>query len=163
MNIEIERKFLINELLGLEDAKYEEILQGYLLVSDEKELRIRKKGDKYFQASKVGSGLSRTEIENEIGMFQFEQLWPETEGKRVEKKRYEIDHEGYLIELDVYSGSLAGLIVAEVEFNSEEQANSFIPPDWFGEEVTHDVRYKNKNLALSGKIPPTESEVTYSS
>lgn len=163
MSLEIERKFLVRESLQLEEAAYEEILQGYLLITGEKEIRIRKKGEKYFQASKVGTGMSRAEVENEIGMFQFEELWPETEGKRVEKRRYEIEHEGFLIELDVYSGSLSGLVVAEVEFGSEEDAEAFIPPSWFGEEVTHDVRYKNKNLALSGKVPSPDSVKTYSS
>ena len=163
MSVEIERKFLVHEPPDLDDFPSEEILQGYLLITDDIEIRIRKKGDRYFQTAKVGSGMSRTEVESEIGTFQFEDLWPETEGKRVEKRRYEIGHEGFLIELDVYTGSLSGLIVAEVEFSSEAEAESFTPPPWFGEEVTHDVRYKNKNLALSGRIPSSDGEKTYSS
>lgn len=150
MNIEIERKFLVEHPPGLENFSSEEILQGYLLITDEKEIRIRKKGSNYYQAAKAGQGLSRQEIESEIGMFQFEDLWPETEGRRIEKRRYMIYYDAILIELDVYSGELKGLITAEVEFSSEEESRSFTPPPWFGPEVTHDDRYKNKNLAIFG-------------
>jgi adenylate cyclase len=158
MNIEIERKFLVDNPPDLENFSSEEILQGYLLITDEKEIRIRKKGSAYFQGVKVGRGLSRQEIESEIGMFQFEELWPETEGRRIEKRRYKIYYDGILIELDVYTGKLSGLITAEVEFKSEEESRLFEPPPWFGPEVTQDDRYKNKNLALSGRIPSTHSK-----
>ncbi len=150
MNIEIERKYLVKHPPGLENFSSEEILQGYLLITDEKEIRIRKKGNKYYQAVKVGQGLKRQEIEREIGMFQFEEHWPETEGRRIEKRRYMIYYDAVLIELDVYSGELTGLITAEVEFKSEEDSMLFEPPPWFGPEVTHDDRYKNKNLAVFG-------------
>lgn len=150
MNIEIERKYLVKHPPGLENFSSEEILQGYLLITDEKEIRIRKKGNNYFQAVKVGQGLKRQEIEREIGMFQFEEHWPETEGRRIEKRRYMIYYDAVLIELDVYSGELTGLITAEVEFKSEEDSMLFEPPPWFGPEVTHDDRYKNKNLAVFG-------------
>ena len=150
MNMEIERKFLIHSPPGLENLSSREILQGYLLITDEKEIRLRKKGDRYFQGVKVGRGLSREEIESEIGALQFEDLWPATEGRRIEKRRFEIVYEGVLIELDVYSGGLQGLITAEVEFKSEEESSRFTPPLWFGPEITHDDRYKNKNLAVYG-------------
>ena len=150
MNIEIEKKFLVDSPPGLENFTSEEILQGYLHITDEKEIRIRKKGGAYFQGVKVGQGLSRQEVEREIGVFQFEDLWPETEGRRIEKKRYRIYYDGILIELDVYSGDLKGLITAEVEFKTEKESGLFTPPPWFGPEVTHDDRYKNKNLAVFG-------------
>jgi len=150
MNIEIERKFLVENPPGLENFSSEEILQGYLLITDEKEIRIRKKGNNYYQAVKVGRGLKRQEIEREIGMFQFEDTWPETEGRRIVKRRYMIYYDAMLIELDVYSGNLTGLITAEVEFKSEEESRLFEPPPWFGPEVTNDDRYKNKNLAVFG-------------
>ena len=57
---------------------------------------------------------------------------------------------GLVIELDVYTGDLEGLVVAEVEFDSEEAAEAFAPPEWFGEDVTDDVRYKNQRLARDG-------------
>jgi CYTH domain-containing protein len=153
MSHEIERKFLVKELpADLENYPHNEIMQGYLIVTDNDiEVRIRKKGDKYFETVKAGSGLVRKESEKEIPKEAFFDHWPLTEGKRVEKVRYEILYNGKLIELDIYSGDLEGFVVAEVEFESEEESVRFTPPDWFGEEVTHDERYKNKNLALHGK------------
>lgn len=151
MNNEIERKFLLKEPpRGLEDYPAQGIRQGYLHISEDMEIRIRQKGDKYYQTLKHGAGLKRQEIENEIGQLQYEHLWPETEGRRIEKRRYEILCDGRVIELDVYAGPLAGLITAEVEFKSEEESRFFEPPPWFGPEITHDDRYKNKNLALYG-------------
>ena len=153
MSQEIERKFLVKELpADLENYPHSAIIQGYLIITDNDiEVRIRKKGDKYFETVKAGSGLVRKESEKEITKEVFFDHWPLTEGKRVEKVRYEIEYGGKLIELDIYSGDLEGLVVAEVEFDSEEESVSFTPPEWFGEEVTHDERYKNKNLALHGK------------
>jgi CYTH domain-containing protein len=68
----------------------------------------------------------------------------------MEKVRYEIKHGDVTIELDIYSGVFSGLIIAEVEFESEEESRNFEVPDWFGREVTLDTRYKNKTLAVSG-------------
>ena len=93
----------------------------------------------------------RVEEELEIEPDRFERLWPLTEGLRIEKTRYEIEADGGLvIELDVYTGDLEGLVVAEVEFDSETAAEAFAPPEWFGEDVTEDVRYKNQRLARDG-------------
>ena len=82
---------------------------------------------------------------------RFERLWPLTEGRRIEKTRYEIEADGGLtIELDVYAGALKGLVVAEVEFDSEDAADAFAPPPWLDREVTDDARYKNQRLACEG-------------
>jgi len=153
MTNEIERKFLVKETpQGLESFPASEISQGYLAVTDDDtEIRIRRKGKKYYETVKSGKGLKRKEVEVEIGEKAFRSLWPLTEGKRVGKTRYEIPYGGLVIELDVYSGALEGLVVAEVEFASEEDSARFTPPGWFGEEVTHDARYGNKHLALYGK------------
>jgi adenylate cyclase len=153
MAYEIERKFLVKELPPeIDRYPHSEIMQGYLIVTDNDiEVRIRKKGVLYSETVKAGSGLVRQESEKEITEKQFFDHWPLTEGKRIQKVRYEIEHEDVLIELDIYSGELEGLVVAEVEFESEEESSHFTPPDWFGEEVTHDERYKNKNLALHGR------------
>jgi CYTH domain-containing protein len=153
MTNEIERKFLVKEMPGgLEKYPSNYISQGYLAVTgDGTEIRIRRKGNKYYETVKSGEGLSRKEAEVEIGSDAFHALWPLTGGKRVEKIRYEIPYGDHLIELDVYSGALDGLVVAEVEFGSEEESSRFTPPDWFGSEVTSDRRYANKSLALYGK------------
>lgn len=87
--------------------------------------------------------------EIEIDEDQFNALWNATEGKRIEKTRYEIPHEDGVIELDVYHGGLDGLVTAEMEFDSEEKSDKFSPPEWFGEEVTGDKKYKNQQLAMN--------------
>lgn len=153
MTNEIERKFLVKEIpAGLGKYPSNDISQGYLAVTEDgTEIRIRRKGNKYYETVKSGEGLSRKEAEVEIGREAFHSLWPLTEGMRVEKTRYEIPYGAHLIELDVYSGSLEGLVVAEAEFGSEEESARFTPPNWFGREVTDDKKYANKSLALYGK------------
>ncbi len=150
--VEIERKYLVKSLPeNIESYPCKEIKQGYLAVTEDgTEVRVRKKGDKYYQTVKIGEGKVRLEHEIELSEEQFEKMWGATEGRRVEKLRYKIDYDNYVIELDVYKGELDGLLTAEVEFNSEEDSNNFTPPDWFKEEVTEDERYKNKNLAHDG-------------
>ena len=151
MSHEIERKFLIdNPPQDYDKYPSKDIIQGYIIITHDTEVRLRKISESYLITVKTGEGLIRKETELEITPEQFDKLWPLTENWRVEKKRYEINYEGYLIELDFYSGNLADLIVAEVEFRSEEESSSFIPPGWFGREITEDEGFKNKNLALTG-------------
>jgi CYTH domain-containing protein len=114
---------------------------------------VRRRGDQAYLTVKAGGGRVRVEEEIEIDADRFERLWPLTEGRRIEKTRYEIDAaDGLVIELDVYTGALDGLVTAEVEFDSEEAADAFEPPGWLGEDVTEDLRYKNQRLAREG--PP---------
>jgi len=153
---EVERKWLVRDLPELRDLKGEQkITQGYLAISsDGTEVRIRRKGDACFETVKSSGGLVRDEIEVEISQEQFRVLWPATEGRRLEKTRYALTWNGYQIELDVYQGALADLVVAEIEFKSAEESNRFVPPAWFGEEVTEDRHYKNSSLALNGRLVP---------
>lgn len=152
MTHEIERKFLVRELpQNLESYPQHEIKQGYIQIADDgTEERVRKKGSRFFHTVKSGSGLKREESEKEISEEEFNMLWPKTQGRRILKTRYDIEHESLLIELDIFSGDLQGLIVAEVEFKSEEESSNFEPPQWFSQELTFDDRYKNKYLALFG-------------
>lgn len=149
---EIERKFLIKSLPdNLDQYPHQEISQGYVAVSkDGTEVRLRKEGDKYFQTIKSGGAKVRAETEIEITEEQFNSLWQTTKGRRLEKIRYKIPYGNQRIELDVYRGSLEGLITAEIEFSSPEASEQFTPPKWFGKDVTEDQRYKNQVLALSG-------------
>ena len=148
---EIERKWLVHDLPGLKDLNCEQIIQGYLSISPHGEIRIRRKGDECFETIKSQGGLTRNELEVEISQDQFRALWPATEGRRLEKRRYAVPENGYLVELDVYQGLLEGLVVAEIEFESTEESRRFVPPTWFGDEVTDDQQYKNSSLALHGK------------
>ncbi|MEM7009110.1 MAG: CYTH domain-containing protein [Thermodesulfobacteriota bacterium] len=153
---EIERKFLVNELpTNLQNYPKHEINQGYIRIEDDgTEERVRKKGSKHMHTIKSGKGLIRQESERVISKEEFEKLWPSTLGKRITKTRYEINFGDVIIELDIYSGDLNALIVAEIEFERENKSLEFKPPSWFGNEITYDERYKNKNLAIYG-IPKT--------
>ena len=89
------------------------ISQGYIAVGENgTEVRLRRKGERFYQTVKQGKGVQRTEVEVELSRAQFDTLWPLTEGRRVEKVRYEMVEGTWTIELDVYRGS-EGLVVAE--------------------------------------------------
>jgi adenylate cyclase len=150
--IEIERKYLVDRLPDDLDAHpAREIDQGYLAITDDVEVRVRRYGEQTFLTIKSGGGLARVEEEIEIEARRFDALWPLTDGRRIQKRRYVIPAgDGLTIELDVYHGRLSGLLVAEVEFESAAAADAFAPPPWFGPEVTDDARYKNKRLATEG-------------
>jgi adenylate cyclase len=151
--VEIERKFLVPELPpDLERWPATRIEQGYLAIGgDGTEVRVRRRGGDAVLTVKGGGGRSRVEEEFPIDDERFARLWPLTQGRRLEKTRHVIaTHEGLNIEVDVYSGALSGLLVAEVEFGTEEGADAFEPPAWFGREVTDDARFKNQRLASEG-------------
>jgi len=147
---EIERKFLVKGPVP-DGLPSEPIRQGYLTVgSDSVEVRLRQKGDRHFLTVKSEGGLVRDEYEIVIDAAQFELLWPTTQGRRIEKNRHTGTlASGQTFELDIFTERLAPLRLVEVEFHSEEAAHAFTPPEWFGEEVTEDKRYRNRALALS--------------
>jgi adenylate cyclase len=153
--MEIERKFLVDDLPDLRGCESVEIEQGYLALGDAggAEVRLRRKGDELVLTVKGGSGEVRTEEEIELDHDRFESLWPLTEGRRVTKTRYPIPDGELTVELDLYSGKLEGLSTAEVEFAAEEDADRYRPPEWLGSEVTGDERYANARLATGG-MPP---------
>jgi CYTH domain-containing protein len=129
-----------------------DVTQGYIaLAEDGTEVRLRRIGDQCFQTVKSEGGLVRGEIEVELTQEQFEALWPATAGRRLGKTRYRVPWAGQQIEIDAYDSSLAGLVVAEVEFTSAGESAQVTAPPWFGTEVTEDEAYKNANLALHGK------------
>lgn len=150
--VEIERKFLVGRLPdAFDDQPSAEIEQGYLAITDEVEVRVRRYGERAFLTVKSSGDQVRVEEEIEIDARRFSALWPLTKGRRIEKRRSRIPTaDGLTIELDVYHDQLSGLLVAEVEFGSPEAAAAFVPPDWFGRDVTDDPRYKNKRLATAG-------------
>lgn len=151
--VEIERKFLIGARPDhLELGPSDDIDQGYLAITAEgAEVRVRRYGSHHFLTIKSGRGSVRVEEELEIDERRFRALWALTEGRRVQKTRYRIPSgDAATIELDVYGGTLQGLVTAEVEFDSAESAEAFSPPDWFGREITDDLAYKNQRLATEG-------------
>jgi CYTH domain-containing protein len=149
MPLEIERKFLVRKLPAeLKSYPCAEISQGYLVsLDDGLQVRLRKAGECYSLTYKRGTGNVREEREVELTADQFNALWPATDGKRLVKTRYEIPSGEHLVEIDVYHEKHEGLVVAEVEFEEEQAAKNFQPPDWLGDDVTGDARYSNQLLA----------------
>ncbi len=148
-NREIERKFLVKRLPdNLTESRCLVIEQGYLATeSAGRQVRVRKTGSGASLTFKVGRGSHREEREIKLGPKQFAVLWPGTAGRRLRKVRYEIPWSNLLIEIDIYRGRHAGLVVAEVEFPDRASCRKFKPPLWFGREVTGEKRYSNVRLA----------------
>jgi adenylate cyclase len=149
-NREIERKFLVKSLPhNLKRARHFIIEQGYLATeSAGRQVRLRKTGKATSLTFKVGRGSHREEREIKLSQKQFAALWPGTAGRRLRKVRYEIPWDNVMIEIDVYRGRHAGLVVAEVEFRNTASCGRFKAPWWFGREVTREKRYSNVRLAL---------------
>ncbi len=114
-------------------------------------MRLRRAGGELTLTVKRGSGEVREEVEILLGPGQFSRLWALTEGRRLAKTRHFVPLGDRLrAEVDVYAGSLAGLVTAEVEFESRARSRAFRGRRWMGEEVTGDAGYSNQNLALVG-------------
>jgi len=146
--MEIERKFLVNEIPDLTNTIYTEITQGYL--SFDPEIRIRCDSNKYYITKKSNGDIAREEIELEIDEKVYNILSNLIKGNIITKIRHFISANGKIAELNIYQKDLEGLSIVEVEFDSLEEANSFEIPLWFGEEVTYIDKYKNKNIAKNG-------------
>ncbi len=145
--MEIERKFLIHRKLwdAVVKPSPKKIVQAYLVNTTEKTIRVRIKGDQGFITIKGPTkGISRSEFEYEIPLIDAEALIQQFAEKVINKDRYEIHFDGKLWEIDVFHGKLEGLILAEIELESEEE--TFSTPEWIAEEVSHDVEYFNARL-----------------
>lgn len=145
--MEIERKFLIRELPeNLTDYPHEAISQAYICTAPV--IRVRKKGESYILTLKGGGMLARQEVEMPIPRESFESLLAKKEGIIIEKTRYRIpEKDGLTIELDIFEGTYKGFYMAEVEFADLEQAQAYMPPSWFGPDVTMDRRFHNSVLS----------------
>ncbi|OGR12413.1 MAG: adenylate cyclase [Desulfobacterales bacterium RIFOXYA12_FULL_46_15] len=148
MGVEIERKFLLKgdrwRSLG-HPVRY---CQGYLNRSKERTVRVRMEGEKGYLAIKgISRGVKRIEYEYEIPEADCRAMLNGLVEKPViEKNRTRIEYKGMVFEIDEFFGENQGLIIAEVELESEDQTIEL--PDWIGREVTHDPRYYNSNLVL---------------
>lgn len=148
---EIERKFLVlSDAFKAAAAIQNRIVQGYLNSDPERTVRVRIKGNKGFLTIKGkgnASGTTRLEWEKEIPVSDAELLLPLCEKGMIDKIRYEVPVGNHVYEVDVFSGDNDGLIVAEIELNTEEE--SFEKPNWLGKEVTGEERYYNAFLSNS--------------
>ena len=144
--MEIERKFLLKELPEhLNSYLCRHLEQGYLCTNPV--VRIRKDNDSYELTYKGKGTMIREEYNLPLTKEAYEHLKEKIDGRLITKTRYMIPFECYTIELDVFEGDLAPLILAEVEFPSEEAANAFVAPDWFAEDVTFSKLYHNSYLS----------------
>lgn len=146
---EIERKFLLKkEPSCLKNAAHMDIVQAYVEGGGEREIRVRSINDKkFYLTEKIGRGISRQENEREISRSEFEEYYARAE-RFVWKRRYRYPlGEGLCAEIDFYADEHGRLATVEVEFASEKDAKSFVPPQWFGDEITYDESYKSFNLS----------------
>jgi adenylate cyclase len=145
MGKEIERKFLIAGDQWREGAEGTLFRQGYLNSAKERVVRVRTMGPKAAMTIKgITTGATRLEFEYDIPLDDAGQLLDLCEQPLIEKTRYKIPYEGLVWEIDEFHGANDGLIVAECELESEDQA--IAKPGWVGDEVTGDPRYFNSNL-----------------
>ena len=158
--MEIERKFLVCDLPDdLDRYEHYEIEQAYLCTSPT--LRIRRMGDAYILTVKEhvcseSSAIHNREEEFSLTAGSYQHLLAKCDKGRVGKTRYRIDlrsqtddgsYVGLTAELDIFHGRHEGLLLVEVEFPNTQVANAFVPPEWFGPEVSYDPRYRNAYLA----------------
>lgn len=147
--MEIERKFLIDTIpFSLNEFKSRKIEQAYL--STEPVIRVRRDNDEYYLTYKSKGFVVREEYNLPLTRESYEHLLSKADGNIISKTRYEIPEKSNLtIELDIFEGKFQGLILAEVEFDSKEEADSYIPPEWFGKDVSNESTYHNSTLSQS--------------
>lgn len=172
--LEIERKWrpeVPKDLPGLEAfvgqaTSSHSIKQGYLVI-DTVEVRLRRQDDVYFLTLKSDGGLVRKEVEIALSAEQFEDLWPATEGQRLEKMRSKhsigtSESDTVVVEVDRFCGEHSGLIVVECEFANQQAAGRFKAPACFGTEVTESKEHKNRSLVIHGVPVPPLSGLSFS-
>ena len=148
--MEIERKYLIKDIntlpINLKDYPHHEIEQAYL--NTEPVIRVRRQDDAYYLTYKSKGLMAREEYNLPLNKIPYEHLLEKADGNILTKTRYEIPLNDHLtIELDIFHGKFEGLILAEVEFPSMEEAENFTPPEYFGEDVTFSTEYHNSTLS----------------
>lgn len=148
--MEIERKFLVQRLPDcLEQYDYHIIEQAYLCTDPV--VRVRKSDNDYYLTYKGRGLIAREETNLLLTKDGYYHLLSKADGNIITKKRvlipYNYNNKSYTIELDIFSGVFTGLVIAEVEFESMEDAQSFIAPGWFGKDVSDSCTYHNSTLS----------------
>lgn len=148
--MEIERKFKASAIPTLDSCIYRLLEQGYL--STDPVVRVRREDSRFYLTYKGQGLLAREEYNLPLTEEAYRHLLQKADGIIIRKRRYLLPYRNHTIELDIFEKPYEGLVIAEVEFPTEEEAISFQPPSWFGEEVTYDSRYHNS--ALSQGLSP---------
>lgn len=146
--MEIERKYLVEKLPeNYENFPSREIEQAYLCINPV--VRVRKDGETFYLTYKSKGLLAREEYNLPLNGEAYQHLLAKADGIVLTKTRYRIPIEGteLTIELDVFHGTYEGLVLAEVEFVTEDEALAFVPPTWFGRDVTFSGEYQNSRLS----------------
>ena len=147
--IEIERKFLvISDAFKTDAFRFTRIIQGYLNSHKQRAVRVRLKGDVGYLTIKGESsknGLSRFEWEKEISRHEAQELLKLCETGVIDKVRYEIKAGKHVFEVDEFFGDNEGLIVAEIEIETENE--NYKTPHWLGKEVSGEIKYYNSQLS----------------
>ncbi len=147
--MEIERKFLVTSPPdGYASCPFHQIEQAYLCT--EPVIRIRRQDDSFYLTYKSRGLLCREEYNLPLTKEAYHHLLKKADGNILTKKRYLLpvsEHPELTIEFDVFEGKFSGLMLAEVEFKSEEEAKAFTPPGWFSKDVTYSGEYQNSRLS----------------
>ena len=147
-NYEIEKKWLVKDLPDLNSYPCHHITQAYLCTDPV--IRIRRSDEEYYMTYKGKGLMMREEYNLPLNAEAYEHMLEKADGNIIDKKRYVIPYGPYTIELDVFTSPITD-IIAEVEFPNIEEAESFVPPEWFGKEVTGDPYYYNSNMSKMQK------------
>jgi adenylate cyclase len=154
MGIERERKFLVTSApSAIQDRR--RLRQAYVAIDGDRTVRVRADGEERILTVKGGTGRVRTEVEMPLDRATFEELWALGADRSVDKHRSRVPiGDGLVAELDEFDGRHDGLRLVEVEFGSDEEAERFRPPPWFGAEVTDEPWASNAWLAAHGMPDP---------
>ncbi|MGH1485004.1 MAG: CYTH domain-containing protein [Cellvibrionaceae bacterium] len=146
MGLEIERKYLVDLSKTGDLSSGQKIKQAYIATVDKTVVRVRVAGEKAFLTLKgENKGATRSEFEYSVPLEDAESMITELcSGPAIDKTRYLLKHSNHIWELDIFHGDNEGLVVAEVELESETETVDL--PDWILDEVTSDSRYYNSNL-----------------
>jgi len=149
-NYEIERKFLPandKEILSIiKDLPYKSMIQAYLNLKPV--VRVRKEDDEYYLTYKGEGSIAKEEYNLKLNEESFYNLLKKCEGNIIEKQRYNLRLTDKLVaEVDVFRGKFEGLILIEVEFESIEDTENFVLPDWFGRDVSYEKEYHNAYMS----------------
>lgn len=156
---EIERTWIVKEMpprneLNIEPGRLHSVVQDYILLDGAGELRTRKvlyierNKVEYDMAIKIGNGMVRTEVLKQLTKEEGTSLH-----KVAKASLQQTLVPCFTFVIHVYKGKLKGLALVEVEFPNISESKRFIPPYWFGKEVTTDIRFRGKSLAFSDSIP----------
>lgn len=144
--MEIERKYLIHQPpADYASYPFHKIEQGYLCT--EPVVRVRREDDTYYLNYKSKGLMVREEYNLPLTKESYGHLIKKADGTILAKTRYLIPLGNLTIELDIFEGKFQGLMLAEVEFETEEEARAFTAPDWFSEDVTFSGEYQNSRLS----------------